>query len=203
MHCTLPTLPPAVSRTLARGARAASLAGGRLLARGMATAVELGFGALMAESLLTPEKSSRASAFVHRTFETLDPVAPETRSYYQGTFLLRTRKPGDDVNVLLELCPEPEKIFRDTPFGRAVDPGAVVRARPLSERRADRLERRAGAVDLVISFRDARSIVGLLGRPDLDVTGLLLDNVVEIRGNVGHLFKLGAIAANLEEELVH
>lgn len=203
MHCTLPTLSREMSQVLGRGAQAAHVLGGRLLARGMATAVELGFGLLMWDSLLSPEESDKATAFVRKNFELLDPLDPDKKSYYRGKFLLRTRKRGDDVNVLLEFCPEPEKIFRKTPFGRAIDAKAVVKTKALSEHKADGLEAEPGAVDLVIRFQDAESIVGLLGRPDLDMTELLLDNVVQVSGNVGHLFKLGAIAQNIEQELVH
>lgn len=203
MHCTLPTLSDETRRVLGRGAQAAQLLGGRLLARGLAQAVELGFGALLLESLVTPEASDRATAFVRDHLEVLDPLDPEKRSYYRGKLMLRTRKPDDDLNVLIEFCPEPDRIFRRTVLGRAVDPRAVVKATALSEREADRLEAEPGGVDLVIRFQDAASILGLVGRSDLDVTDLLLDNVVQVTGNVGHLFKLGAIAQAIERQLGH
>lgn len=203
MHPSIPTVSPQIARVLGRGADAAHLAGGTALAHGMATAVRLGFGLLMLESLVSREEADAATAFVRDNFEILDPVDPEKKSYYQGRFLLRTRRPDDGVNVLLEFCPQPERIFRKTAFGRVVDPRAVVRTKVLSEGEADRLVAEPTAVDLVILFEDAESIVGLAERPDLDVTSLLLDNVVQIVGNIGHLFKLGAIAQSIERGLAH
>jgi hypothetical protein len=68
----------------------------------------------------------------------------------------------------------------------------------LNEKEADRLEQDLSGVDLVIRFRDVPSIVGLLGRKEVDIVGLLLENVVQLTGNTGHLFKLGAIGADIE-----
>ncbi len=201
MHTTLPTLPAEMGRVMGLGAGPAQLAGGRLLSRGMALILRLAFGYLLRDALLSAEESDRAMAFFRENFEFLDPIDPSRVSYYQGKFLVRTRKRGDDVNVLLEFCPDPSALFRKTPFGEGLDPSAVVSARPLSEGEADRLEKDPSKVDLVIRFQDARAILGLVGRADVDVTALLLDNVVQMSGNVNHLFKLGAIASNIDRSV--
>lgn len=201
MHTTLPTLSADIGRVMGLGAGTADLAGGRLLSRGMALILRLGFGYLLRDALLSADESDRALTFFRENFEHLDPIDPSRVSYYQGKFLIRTRKRGDDVNVLLEFCPDPAALFRKTPFGKGLDPGAVVSARPLSEREADRIEKDPSRVDLVIRFQDAQAILGLVGRSDVDVTALLLDNVVQMSGNVNHLFKLGAIARNIERSV--
>ena len=105
------------------------------------------------------------------------------------------------MNVWLRFCPEPDDLFVETPSGRTINSLKVVAADVVDEAEADRLERDPDKVDLVIRFRDIDAILGLVGNDDVDIVGLLLKNVVQLTGNVGHLFKLGAIARNIEIEL--
>ncbi len=175
--------------------------GGPVLAGGLAILLKLGFGYIMRNCLLDRERSQKAMAFFEENFILLDPCAADGRRFYQGKFLLRTRKPGDHMNVCLRFCPEPDELFVDMPFGRSINPLKVVAADMVDETEADRLELDPDLIDLVIRFKDIDSIVGLIGDTDVDVIGLLLKNVVQLSGNVGHLFKLGAVAKNIEIEL--
>jgi len=68
----------------------------------------------------------------------------------------------------------------------------------LSETEADRIERDPNAVDLMIRFKDTQAILGLAGRPNVDVAQLLIENLVQITGNFGHMFKFGAIGMNVQ-----
>ena len=173
-------------------------AGGTLLANGMAILLKLGFGYLLREGLLDKEQSQKAKQFFEHNFEIVDPYAENGKRYYQGKFLIRTRKPDDDMNVWLRFCPEPENLYQNTPFGKTLNPLAVVATKTLDEKEADSIEQDPDKVDLVIKFKDAKSIVSLIGRPEVDIVGLLLENLVQLEGNMGHLFKLGAIAQNIE-----
>ncbi len=56
----------------------------------------------------------------------------------------------------------------------------------------------ADKVDIVILFKDVKAIVGLMDNPNIDLVNLLLDNLMHVRGNVGHIFKFGSIATNLK-----
>lgn len=105
------------------------------------------------------------------------------------------------MNVLLEFCPDPGQLYVETPFGRALNPLAVATARVMAESEADRIEKDPAQIDLVIRFRDVESILGLLRRPDADIVGLLLENLVQLTGHVGHLFKLGAIGTDIQLSL--
>ncbi len=175
--------------------------GGPVLAGGMALLLKLGFGYIMRDCLLDREQAEKALAFFDENFVIRDPNAPGGQRYYQGRFLLRTRKPGDNMNVWLRFCPEPDELFVDGPFGRGIDSLKVVQADVVDEAEAGRLESDPDKVDLVIRFRDIDAILGLVGNEDVDIVDLLLKNVVQLTGNVGHLFKLGAIATNIEIEL--
>jgi len=174
---------------------------GPVLAAGMAVLLKLGFGYVLRDCLLNKEQSEKAMAFFDENFIFTDPNAVNGQRYYQGKFLLRTRKPGDNMNVWLRFCPEPDDLFIDSIFGRTINSLKVVETEVVDEDEAARLERDPDKVDLVIRFKDIDSIVGLVGREDVDIVGLLLENVVQLSGNVGHLFKLGAIAKNIELEL--
>lgn len=174
---------------------------GPVLARGMALLLKLGFGYVMRDCLLNKEQSQKAMAFFDENFIFRDPGAAGGQRYYQGKFLLRTRKPGDNMNVWLRFCPDPDELFVDTPFGRSINSLKVVETKVVDEKEAAALERDPDKVDLVIRFKDIDSILGLVGRENVDIVGLLLENVVQLTGNVGHLFKLGAIAKNIELEL--
>lgn len=170
--------------------------GGKLLAKGMAFLLELVFGLLVLKDL--PDKSQK---FFDENFVIVDPDAVGGKRYYQGKFLIRTRKPEDDMNVLLKFCPDPDKLFIGSTSMELLNPLAVVSTKTMTEEKADKIEKNPDKVDLVIRFKDVESIMQLLKRPDADMVGLLLENLVQLTGNVGHLFKIGAIAANVEQAL--
>ena len=204
MHAAFPRFTREINQIMQLGAvnNAASdlmdKVGGKFLAEGMAMMLKLGFGFLMRDSLLSKEQSEKAADFFNDNFVITDPNAKGGKRYYQGKFLIRTKRPDDDMNVLLKFCPEPESLFIKTPFGKSLNPLSVVMTETMSEKRAEKIEKDPDRVDLVIRFKDVKSIKGLLKKPDVDMVGLLLDNLVQLTGNVGHLFKLGAIAKNVE-----
>lgn len=205
MHAGFPQVAPGVFRTLHSGMQSdiylkgiLAQTGGHLVAEGLALALHLGFGVILRNGLLDEAQSRRAAAFFADNFEITDPLVPGGKRYYQGRFLIRTRRAGDDMNVLLEFCPDPDKLYLNMPWGQCLDPLAVVRTRAMNESEAENLTRK---VDLVISFKDAETILGLIGQPNVDIVGLLLKNLVQLTGNVGHLFKLGAIGADVQRML--
>lgn len=171
--------------------------GGKLVAKGMASLLELGFAAVLHDGLLdiTPKITGRE--FVEDNFIITDPLRPEKKIYYQGKFLFRTDKPGDDMNVLLKFCPDPQKLDRVWKSGGELKADMVVHAEDLSEEEAQRLEDDPTQVDLVIAFKDVSAVLGLLKRPEVDVPQLLLENLVHVRGSTGHFFKFGAIARDV------
>jgi len=207
MHATIPCLPEGVHHLITNGARTGELSGeleglldraaGRLIAQGMATLIKLGFGFLVCEGL-DSEKERKATEFFTENFVINDPNAPGGIRYYQGQFLIRTKKPGDDMNVYIRFCPEPDKLFQETPFGRRLNPAAIVSVDAISERKAQKIEGNPDQMDLVIRFKDIQAILGLMERPDADVVQLLLENLVQISGNFGHMFKFGAIGKNAQ-----
>ncbi len=207
MHAGFPFFSQDIQRVMQLGARSGEMpalvdsVAGPVLAGGMALLLKLGFGYVIRDSLLDKQRSEKALAFFDENFIFRDPNAPNGQRFYQGRFLLRTRKPGDNMNVWLRFCPKPKELFVDTALGRTINSLKVVEADVVSEVEAERMERDPDKVDLVIRFKDIDSIVGLIGRDDVDIVGLLLENVVQLTGNVGHLFKLGAIAKNIELEL--
>lgn len=205
MHAGFPQVTPAVLHTLNSGMQCEAnikgmLAqnGGHLVAEGLALALRLGFSVILRDGLLDEAQSCRAQAFFSDNFEISDPQAPDGQRYYQGRFLIRTRRAGDDMNVLLEFCPDADALYRTMPWGRSLDPFAVVHTRVMNEAEAGRLERE---VDLVVRFKDAETILGLIGQPNVDIVGMLLQNLVQLTGNVGHLFKLGAIGSDVQRLL--
>lgn len=202
MHAGFPQVAPGILHTLNRGMQSEtrlkgllSQRGGHLVAEGLALALRLGFGLILSEGLLGADQSRRAQEFFADNFEINDSMAPDGKRYYQGRFLIRTRRAGDDMNVLLQFCPDPQRLYRQMPWGSCLDPFAVVQTRVMIEDEADSQERQ---VDLVIRFKDAETLLGLIGQPDVDIVGLLLQNLVQLTGNVGHLFKLGAIGADVQ-----
>ncbi|MFQ5587806.1 MAG: hypothetical protein ACE5F7_03110 [Nitrospiria bacterium] len=207
MHAAFPCFTQGIHMTLRRGAKTGGLpealeaAGGTLIASGMALLLKAGFGYVMRDGLLDKRRSEEALRFFRDNFVFTDPGSPGGERYYQGKFLIRTRKPGDNMNVYLSFCPKPEELFIETPFGSCLNPMSVVSTKILDEERADRIEKSPDRVDLIIRFRDNAAILELMGKADVDIVGLLLDNVVQLTGNVGHLFKLGAIAAETETAL--
>jgi len=204
MHAAIPCFAPGIQHVLKLGTgecgaeRVIDRATGRLVAHGMALILQLGFGLALRRSLFRLKQTRKARSFFDENFVILDPTAPDGQRYYQGKFLIRTKKAGDDMNVLLRFCPRPEKLFWNFHWFRFLRPDGVVDTEVMSEAKADRIERDPGQVDLVIRFRDVDATLELLRRPDVDIVDLLLENAVQITGHVGHLFKLGAIAKNIE-----
>ncbi len=206
MHATIPLLPNGVHRLALSGIQAGELSGeldglfdraaGRLMARGMAKLIELGFGFLICEGL-DDNKAKKARAFFENNFVMQDPNAEGGIRYYQGQFLIRTRRPEDDMNVYIRFCPDTNKLFRN---GR-LHPSAIVSAEVLNEEEAEQIERAPDRVDLVIRFKDVKAILGLVERPDTDVVQLLLENQVQLTGNFGHMFKFGAIGKNAQHAI--
>jgi hypothetical protein len=167
------------------------MAVGRLVAEAMAVLLELSFGLVMLGDEIEHGKKAQ---FFEDNFVFVDPHEPGGKRYYQGKFLITTRNPDDDMNVLLEFCPGMRSVARDT-VPAASD---VVRARALGRHEADVLKQTFFAYDLLVEFRDLSAIFGLIGTVDLDMVTLMLQNKVQMKGNTGHLFKLGAISESLE-----
>ena len=207
MHATIPTLPDGIHYILKSGIQLGeaddTLSGllnrmeGKMLAAGMAVMIKLGFGFLINPGL-TESQAKKAQYFFENNFVIKDPNVPGGIRYYQGKILIRTRKPQDDMNVLIKFCPDPGALFIDTPFGKQLNPVEIVKTEALSEVEADRVEHDPNEVDLVIRFKDTRAILGLAGRPNVDVAQLLIENLVQITGNFGHMFKFGAIGMNVQ-----
>ena len=204
MHAGVPCFSPDIPQVMRLGNIADELPdaleslGGTLLSNGIAIVLKLGFGYVMRDSLLNQSRSDKAMQFFEDNFVFTDPNAPDGKRYYQGKFLIRTRKDGDDLNVYLKFCEHPEDLFIDSPFdlikGKCLNSLAVVNAEALSEKEADAIEQDPDKVDLVMKFKDIASLLKMAERTDIDGIGLLLENIVQLNGNVGHLFKLGAIA---------
>lgn len=207
MHATIPALPHGIHQVLRTGFNLGDsndhLAGlfdraeGKLLANGMVVLIKLGFGFLTCEGL-SQRQAMKAQQFFEENFVIKDPQAEGGIRYYQGKILIRTRKPDDDMNVLIRFCPDPKALFNKTPFGEHLNPDAIVDTQTLSEKKARQMEHDPDKVDLVIRFKDTKAILGLLERPDTDVVQLLLENLVQITGNFGHMFKFGAIGKNAQ-----
>ncbi len=212
MHAAFPQINSEILSVMFEGFRKAKLdkrldkLAGTALANGMALALKLVFGFTAITSSWKSISNyisfgrlyKKDRDFLIDNFEILDKNAEGGKRYYQGKFLFRTDKKGDNMNVLLEFCPKPEKLFRDTIFGRVPDPDAIVSTTVLKEEEAGQIANDPDKVDVVILFKDVKSIVGLMGNPNADLVNLLLDNLMHVRGNVGHLFKFGAIATNLK-----
>lgn len=207
MHATIPALPDGIHYILKSGIQLGEADGtlsgllsrmeGKVLAAGMAVMIKLGFGFLISPGL-SESKVQKTQHFFDDNFVIKDPNVPGGIRYYQGKILIRTRKPRDDMNVLIKFCPDPQALFIDTPFGKQLNPVAIVTTEALSETEADRIERDPDKVDLVIRFKDTQAILGLAGRPNADVAQLLIENLVQITGNFGHMFKFGAIGKNVQ-----
>jgi len=207
MHATIPAMPQGIHHILKsgidRGVADDNLVGlldraeGKMLANGMAVLVKLGFGFLTAEGL-GGSKAEQAKKFFEDNFIMKDPNAEGGQRYYQGKFLIRTKKPDDDMNVWIRFCPDPNALFKQTSKGPRFNPVAIVDSQALSEAEAEQIEHDPDRCDLVIRFKDTKAILGLLERPDADVVQLLLENLVQITGNFGHMFKFGAIGKHAQ-----
>lgn len=207
MHATIPALPGGIHYILKSGIQLGEADGalsgllnrmeGTMLAAGMAVMIKLGFGFLISPGL-SESQAKKAQHFFENNFVIKDPNVAGGIRYYQGKILIRTRKPQDDMNVLIKFCSDPQALFIETPFGKQLNPVAIVATEALSETEADRIERDPNEVDLVIRFKDTRAILGLAERPNVDVAQLLIENLVQITGNFGHMFKFGAIGMNVQ-----
>ncbi|MCF6355599.1 MAG: hypothetical protein L3J26_10960 [Candidatus Polarisedimenticolaceae bacterium] len=207
MHATIPSLPQGIHHLMRSGINTGELngeleglldrAGGRMLAKGMAILIKAGFGFLVCEGL-DDEKAKKAQAFFEENFVMRDPNAEGGIRYYQGQFLIRTKKPEDDMNVYIRFCPDPDSLYLP---GNRLNPAAIITTEAISEAEADEIERDPERVDLIIRFKDIKAILGLVERPDADVVQLLLENLVQITGNFGHMFKFGAIGKSAQTTL--
>ncbi|MEO5334780.1 MAG: hypothetical protein H7839_22425 [Magnetococcus sp. YQC-5] len=205
MHAAFPhisdELQKFIKNSAASQANLLSNIEGRLLAELLAQLLSKGFAYIFRPSLLDPhqEQTKRSAQLFEENFVIVDPDGPR---YYRGQFLIRTKKQGDEMNLWFRFCPKPQKLYQNGLFGlshhKRLDPWAVVEAKTFSDADADLLEQDPDKVDLVIRFKDSAAILGLVSRGNADMVGLLLENVVQLSGNVGHLFKLGAIAKALE-----
>jgi len=206
MHATIPSLPEGMKHLILTGSKAGELSGaleglfdrgtGRLVAWGMAKLIELGFGFLICDEL-DPVKSTKAREFFDQNFVIQDPDAAEGIRYYQGKFLIRTLKPEDDMNVYIRFCPDIAKLFD----GDEINHFEIVSAEAVTEEEAELIENDPDRVDLVIRFRDVQAILELIERPDVDPVQLLLENKVQITGNFGHMFKIGAIGNGAQQAI--
>ena len=212
MHAAFPQINSEILSVMREGVKRAKLdkqldrIAGTTLANGMALALRLVFDFTVRYSnwksvvnyLSLGRLYKKDMDFLVENFEIKDSSAEGGKRYYQGRILFRTDKQGDDMNVLMEFCPDPEKLFRNTVFGRVPNPGAIVSTTVLKEKDAEQIENDPDKVDVVILFKDVKAILGLTENPNIDLVSLLLDNLMHVRGNVGHIFKFGSIATNLK-----
>ena len=133
--------------------------------------------------------------FFKSNFEEININDKSDVHYYNGRFLFRTDKPGDNMNVLLSFCPDQDNLFKDN---GAVDPFAVVSTKLMKEKEADAIQYDMDKVDFVIYLKDVKTMFSLaFGGQNLDLVGMLMNNMMHVKGNVGHIFKFGAIGQNI------
>ena len=178
---------------------------GKLVAKVMALLIEHGFQAFATIDALVKQNS-----FFEENFVILDDRGQE--ALYQGKFLIRTRQPGDQMNVwfgflqgngLLAPLSELVRKLRDKTKDRIdlysiLKSADLVSAKTLSEAEADEYENDPDRVDLVLRFKDIPSIYGLLQSQNLDMVDLMFKNLLQIYGNQNHMYKLGAISRNIQ-----
>jgi hypothetical protein len=205
MHAALPRISESFQNVMQFGAQqggaplgSLDLMGGTLLARGLAFVLESAFGLVLNEGFLDRGRKQKAEDFFEENFVIIDPSEPGGRRYYQGNFLITTRQQGDDMNVWLRFCPDTTRLFSERNGKRELDRKAVVDAQQLTEEEAVEIRDDRSKVDLIIEFRDLESILGIVRDGNADMVSLLLANLVQMRGNLGQLFKLGALAKNVE-----
>jgi len=196
----------AEQRALAeRETRSFSALEGRIVARVMALLIEHGFQAFSAlDSLLKRE------SFFEENFIILDDKGKE--SLYRGRFLIRTDHPDDQMNVWFGFLQsrwlfEPlvrflkrikEKTNDHIDIYSFLLSTNLISTKILTEEEADRYENDPDRVDLVLRFKDLESIYGLLKAQDLDMVDLMFKNLLQIRGNQNHMYKLGSVTKNLQ-----
>jgi hypothetical protein len=211
MHAAFPNIPNEMQQILKSASASSedfiSRLTGNMLANVMSQLLDKGIAFLFRPSFLDfdQKQTKRAEALFEDVFVTND---RGIKGFYQGQFLIRTKKQGDDMNLWFRFCPDPSNLYQKTAWGffgnnKVLNPWAVVETKTLTEEEADRLEKNPDKVDLVIRFKDSEAILGLVGQKDADMVGLLLKNVVQLSGNVGHLFKLGAVAAEIQRAFEH
>jgi len=178
---------------------------GKLVANVMALLIEHGF-----QAFATINAVVKKNSFFEENFIILDDSAQE--ALYQGKFLIRTRQPGDQMNVwfgflqgngLLAPLSKLARKLRDKTedrldFYSILKSTNLVSTRTLSEAEADQYENDPDRVDLVLRFKDIPSIYGLLQSQNLDMVDLMFKNLLQIYGNQNHMYKLGAITKNLQ-----
>jgi hypothetical protein len=210
MHAAFPTFSKEIINGINLGTknkyitRQLDKIGGTFTAGAMALLLRVFGGVGFVSSLLSlfGWQSKKTLNYFTENFEIVDPAVKGGRRYYQGKSLFRTDKPGDNMNVMLKFCPEPERLFKNSLFGgRIPNPDAIVSTEVLTEETANAIENDPNKVDVVIYFKDVQTIMDLVGKPDVDLVNMLLGNLVHIKGNVGHIFKFGSIAANLKSIL--
>ena len=178
---------------------------GKVVAKVMALLIEHGF-----QAFATIDAVIRKNSFFEDNFMILDDRGEE--ALYQGKFMIRTRQPGDQMNVwfgflqgngLLASLGNFAKIVRDKTEDR-IDLYSILKStnlvstKTLSEAEADQYENDPARVDLVLRFKDIESIYGLLQSQGLDMVDLMFKNLLQIYGNQNHMYKLGAITRNLQ-----
>ncbi len=178
---------------------------GKLVAKVMALLIEHGFQAFSAINAVI-----RKESFFEDNFIILDDRGKE--ALYKGKFLIRTRQPGDQMNVwfgflqgnrVLAPLSYLMKKLRDRTedridFYSIIKSMNLVSTKTLSEKEADRYENDPERVDLVLRFKDIPSIYQLLQSRNLDMVDLMFKNLLQIYGNQNHMYKLGAITKNLQ-----
>ena len=178
---------------------------GKLVAKIIALLIEHGF-----QAFATIDALVKKDSFFEENFIILDDRGQE--AFYRGKFLIRTRQPGDQMNVwfgflqnnkLLAPLSNFAKKIRDKTddridFYSILKSTDLVSAKTLSEDEADQYENDPERVDLVLRFKDIPSIYSLLQSQSLDMVDLMFKNLLQIYGNQNHLYKLGAISRNLQ-----
>jgi len=178
---------------------------GKIVARVMALLIEHGF-----QAFSTLDALVKRNSFFEENFFMLDDKGRP--ALYQGKFLIRTQEPYDQMNVWFaflqgnRLFKRLNKLFKDIrdktddkiDFYSILQSTDLVATKVLSEQDADKYENDPDQVDLVLRFKDIPSIYGLLQSQDLNMVDLMFKNLLQIYGNQNHMYKLGAIAKNLQ-----
>ena len=118
MHAGFPTLGPELCEVISRGARDVSklpefaeALGGQITSVILAEAIKIGFGVVLLDTFILKDHGKKSREFFEKNFVITDPNAPGGERFYQGRFLIRTRKPGDELNVWFGFCQDPEEVY--------------------------------------------------------------------------------------------
>ena len=178
---------------------------GKIVANVMALLIEHGF-----QAFSTIDALVKRNSFFEENFIVLNDKGHQ--DLYQGRFLIRTAEPHDQMNVWFgflqssRLFKKLGNVFKDIrektndriDFYSVLKSTDLVSTKVLSEQEADKYENDPDRVDLVLRFKDIPSIYGLLQSNDLNMVELMFKNLLQIYGNQNHMYKLGAIAKNLQ-----